>query len=400
MRLPATGSAGYPQLAEVADADGDGTDDVVYTTHVELPEHTVTDVRVARWSGDGFDELLAAPLDDWSGPAASNELWSMETADGRLVVQTRCGAKGAFDDRFLEHQEATRTYAWDRATERFALASREVSAPTSARQAANVGEAALRAGDLEGAQSMYEQVAAGDYPLRDATDVDWSGLAHFRLAQIYAMSGRAAQARIASANVAGGGGFLADEAGAFVDSFAGVDSPRALAATWQAFLQPGPAPLAAPLTTEALAWPGLVLADWVRQRGADTLGEEPETTLNVDLQVDVADAAWDDLDGDGAAEVLAALPAVSGDGWDLWLATDKLGTVAVHRLGSADDITLGDTVDLNPGRGVPVTMDGTAGLWTWDGRGATLVSAEEGHAPLAYAPDLDPRVGHEACSVR
>lgn len=276
------------------------------------------------------------------------------------------------------------------------LGDRSVPAPESASELANVAEAALRSGDLDTAEALFRQAvdAAADDPDTPTDGVDWRALGMLRLGWLYAMEGRTAQARIAVAAAVGGGGGIGDVADAFLAAYDTADAPRALAASLAAR-----ATVTSGLGPDEVLWPGHVLAAWVTRHGIDTLGDEPATTLRVDLGLPIRGASLVDLDGDGGDEVAVLLDRPDGTVADLWIVDPGEPAAAAIQVTSGD-IQLGDGTDL-PGNLVGLNLIGSqpSSILGWDGNVPALFDSTDLHTLIAYPPGRDPQTGHEACSV-
>jgi hypothetical protein len=290
---------------------------------------------------------------------------------------------------------------------------RSAPAPETAAELANVAEEALRKGDLDTAEALFRQAAdaADDVPVRTvpgaaasdgpATEsVDWQALSMLRLGWLYAIQGRSAQARIAVSGALGGTGGVGEIADAFLAAYDTADAPRALAAALAA--RPY---VTAGMNPDEVLWPGHILAAWITKHGIETLGDEPATTLRIDLGLPIREVAVADLNGDGADEVVVVLerPAETLARYpdqpaDLWV-IDPGEPVAVALPVTAGDLHLGEPAELPNGPGMNLMGAKASFILGWDNNVPALFFAEPPHVLLAYPPGRDPRVGYEPCVV-
>jgi hypothetical protein len=303
-----------------------------------------------------------------------------------------------------------RPYVW---TAEDGLLLRERVLPLeTAGEMLNAAEEALRRGDLVTAEALFRQgadaadddpgpVGGGTAADGSALDgADWRSLAMLRLGWLYGLQDRAAQARIAVSGAAGGTGGVGEIADAFLAAYDTADAPRALAAALAA--RPY---VTAGMNPDEVLWPGYVLAAWVTKHGVDTLGDEPATTLRIDLGLPIREVAVADLDGDGADEVAVVLERPAGalartpdQPADLWV-VDPGEPVAVAIPVTSGDLHLAEPAELPSGPGLNLTGAEASFILGWDNNVPALFSAEPPHVLVAYPPGRDPRVGYEPCVV-
>ncbi len=383
---------GVRVLGDAADLSGDGVKDIVYAA--PIPDTQVTVIRVAMYDIDGFFDILTATSETDSDGDTSPS-WSVEpsTDDHGARLVASCALVGPFDTTNGARPDETRTYAWT-PDAGLHLVERKTAVHTP-QEAANTAEAALRHGDLDSAEALFRLAEAGD-PEVDGNDdgVDWHALAMLRLGWLYAMEGRTAQARIAVAAAVGGGGGIGEIADSFLAAYDTADGPRALAASMRAR-----SAITGGLNPDEVLWPGHVLAAWVTKHGVDTLGDEPATTLRVDLSLPIRGAKLADFDDDGADELAVVLDRPDGSMADLWI-VDPGEPAAAAVLVTSGDLQLGDPTTL-PGGGPGLNLTGAQASFIvgWDSNVPALFAAAAPHDLVAYPPGRDPRVGHEPCVV-
>jgi hypothetical protein len=212
--------SGLGQIERVADLNGDGRPEVVATYEVVGASAITTEVYVTRWDGQGFRSLFSTSVSDWGGAGE----WELVPRAGQYDLRTTCVVFGAYDHKLMLHPTLTMTYRW--AGDTYVLASSQLTPPATRRQQVNLGEAAFARGDYRPAIAAYQK-AINDPSLKademGGPEPDWVGYAWFRLGECYALLGEEAPARAALEQARQAGSILGDLATTFLAAYQNPD---------------------------------------------------------------------------------------------------------------------------------------------------------------------------------
>jgi hypothetical protein len=373
-------------LGETVDVDGDGVDELRAWRETPI---AAKELALLRWDGTAFRDLLALPsvsqsADPWEG--------IVTRSSGGASLRIACSPLLPFGSLGGPAEIVTRTYTWndlDGELEVSDVQSR-AAAGDAAPATLNDAETALRAGDLDTAEALFQEVAAA--PVEGPEP----GLARLRLGLTYALAGRAAQARIAAANALDAPNGIAEVADAFLRGYDTSDAARGLATARESA-----AALSQPLDARDVLWGGHEIAAWIAGNSVADLVNVPESDLGAEMDATVVAAAVADLDGDGTDEAALLVSTELSGQPVLWLVdpapagSSSTGVLVLPVAEGAESLALSD---VNGEPALEVTYAGRDLLVTWDGAHAAIRAAESPAQILGYAAGTDPRPGHEPCA--
>ncbi|MDQ7028868.1 MAG: hypothetical protein Q9O62_03380 [Ardenticatenia bacterium] len=168
----------WARVHAVQDLGGDGRPELIVTYELPGASASTTFLLVARWTeAEQFDVLFAKSISDWGGPA----IWEL-LPDGRLRIV--CPAFGTFDHKLLPHPTQTLLYAWRPESDSYVLEDVRESPPETMRQQINVAEAFIQQGRYGPALDAYRRAVEVQWPPEEGLDVNLRSWAFMRQAQI------------------------------------------------------------------------------------------------------------------------------------------------------------------------------------------------------------------------
>jgi hypothetical protein len=225
---------------------------------------------VYQWDGRAFRRIFEARLDNWRGPT-----W-IYFAGGRIGLTCRPG--DYFAHHTQPHRSHVETWAWRNGQYRFV--SHYAPPARTARQAVSDAERLFRRQEYSAAALLYRRALA--LPREPELDRDWAPYIHFRLGQIEGLLGHGEGARRELAQAAAAGGFIAQAVG--------VMQQDGLIGVMGLDREPEGVPGVAWFSGQLLAPPEVVLQAYLTEKGTAE-GFPAEAILAADL------------DGDGRKEL-------------------------------------------------------------------------------------------------
>lgn len=186
----------YPVQVDAKDVTGDGQLELIYVLEYPGASGTTNDLTMARWNQEDstLHPIFHVSLINWAGESE----YQIETTADAASVKLTFPWFGAFDHKLLSHPNATQTWEYDDAKDKFVQVSLVVDEPQTPRQALNAGEYAFRNGDLNAALALYER-AWNDATLEQEdfseSKADPAAFARFRQAMVLNLLGRANDAK-------------------------------------------------------------------------------------------------------------------------------------------------------------------------------------------------------------
>lgn len=214
----------YAVQLEARDVTGDDRRELLYVMEYPGASGTTDELTVARWREDEQDlhTIFHAALINWAGESD----YHIETTADAASIKLTFPWFGAFDHKLLAHPNATQTWEYDDAQDKFVQVSQSIEEPTTQRQALNVGEYAFRNGDLQGALALFER-ASNDATLEKEdfgeSKANPAAFAKFRQAMVLDLMGRTADSKKLLSEVQKSGDALASVATTYAKNSAGTE---------------------------------------------------------------------------------------------------------------------------------------------------------------------------------
>lgn len=212
----------YPAQLDARDVTGDGMRELIYVLEIPGASGTTNDLTIARWLAEEKQAktIFHAALINWAGESD----YQIETTADASSIKLTFPWFGAFDHKLLAHPNATQTWEYDDAQDKFVRVSQTIQEPQTPRQALNAGEYALSNGDWNGALTQYER-AWNDANLakEDFTDsqADPAAFGKFRQAMVLNLLGRTDDAQKLLSDAQKSGDALASVANTYAKNASG-----------------------------------------------------------------------------------------------------------------------------------------------------------------------------------
>jgi hypothetical protein len=172
------------EISQVADVNGDGKPEVVAARLLPGGSGSTAVPSIWQWQADHFVTLFSAPVISWRG----RNRWQVE--DGAVTIQ--CRPMGPFQHKLSPHRQLTERFRWQSETAGYVLADRTWEPVTTQLHQIDVAERLFYAGQYAEARRAYEAVA--QYPPHRDDAVAWAPFSRWRIAEIDALLGRRAEA--------------------------------------------------------------------------------------------------------------------------------------------------------------------------------------------------------------
>lgn len=383
----------YPAQLDTRDVTGDGTKELVYTYEFPGGSGATTDLTIGRWIEDDktWRTLFQANLIDWAGKSD----YQLETSADASNVKLTFPWFGAFDHKLLAHPNATQTWEYDAAQDRFVQVSQTVDAPRTPRQQLNAAEYLFRNGDLQGAARAYH-AAWSDASLQpeDFADskADPAAFARWHEALVLGLLGRDADAKALLADAQKSGAALGALAAQYARNNTGKDGALkgwiavANAGDLYQLIYEGKAGnLDFPFDAREVYAQGAIVSTYLNTHaGAD---KNPEAVWQVLAALGFKPAAHAnaDLDGDGTDEFLLTTRE-GGNSPNattvLWFVYRRGDAWRVRSLSQGEVTALAETVPLPQGKGKAIRLQLAPGTTPnmvalgWDGTAVQWLDAD------------------------
>jgi hypothetical protein len=399
----------YIAQLDVREMTGAEPKELVYIVEYPGGIGTTNELTVARWNADTKElhTIFHAALINWAGESD----YQIDSAADASTIKLTFPWFGAFDHKMVAHPNATQTWEYDDKQDQFVRVSQTVEASKTPRQQLNVGEYALRNGDLSGAVEQYQK--AYDDPSLQAEDfgdskADPAAFAKFRQAMVLGLLGRDADARKLLTDLGKSGQALKQLVEVYVKNATGSD---AALHGWIAMVNAGDlytliyeskaGNLDFPFEASQVYMQGGIVATYLNTHpGAD---KDPEGVWSALAAMGFKPTAHlaADLNGDGVNEFL--LVTQEGGKSDnktqeLWFVYQHDNNWRVRSLYVADSLQFnGQAVPLPPGKGqaiqlkLPDTVTPNKVALTWTGK--TLIWLDAATLKPRSPAELWPAVG-------
>lgn len=305
----------YASELDARDVTGDGVRELVYGVEYPGGSGTTDAITVARWIQDSKElhPIFRADLINWAGESQ----YQIDTTVDAASIKLTFPWFGAFDHKLLAHPNATQTWEYDDAQDKFVRVSQTIEEPKTQRQALNAGEYAFRNGDLSGALALFER-AANDAKLEKEdfgdSKANPAAFAKFRQAMALNLLGRTEEMRKPLSEAQKSGDALASVANTYAKNSSGKDGALrgwiAMAKAgdlYQLIYESKAGNLDFPFEASEIYVQGGILSSYLNTHAdADKNPEAVWSALDA-LGLKPLQHAAADLDGDGVNEFLAVL---------------------------------------------------------------------------------------------
>lgn len=315
----------FPTAVQVEDVVAfDGQPEIqVFYSFVD-GRHTFQEYLIAKWdpARTYWREVLRAPLLGVEEDVSYVNV-DRDRESGNTAVSITCRAVGPWETSLLRED----LYVWDGDDFMLWIIGRDE--PADQRQYLGLAEARLRSGQIGGAAEMYRALYQGEVTLPAPNEqIDWQVIAAMRAGQLYTLLDQPEEAEAALAQASLRGSPLGQWAGRFSEAYRDADDA---AAAWAALVAMKRAEIE---NDDAIDAGNRYLASFANDtvvpmalaaalQSRDVINPAaPSDLLGIwaeyDLAAEVGQGRVEDLDYDGANEVIVTLPTPGGQA-PVWL---------------------------------------------------------------------------------